>query len=81
MRFSEICVKRIRVNQGLSVIKIRFQKKKSPWLGLQPTLEQGIISRIEACHIELILVGLAFLVSNFFVNIFLRKESEHGFWL
>ena len=36
-----------------------FRKKISPWLGLEPTkvitLEQGIISRKEACYIEFVL--------------------------
>ena len=36
------------------------EKKKSPWLELEPTkvitLEQGIISRKEVCYIEFVLV-------------------------
>ena len=41
-------------------LKGQNEEKKSPWLELEPTtvitLEQGIISRKEACYIEFVLV-------------------------
>ena len=39
--------------------RTKWRAKKSPWLGLEPTkvitLEQGIMSRKEACCIEFVL--------------------------
>ena len=44
------------------LIKRTEWRKKYPWLELEPTkvitLEHGIISRKEACYIELILIGI-----------------------